>query len=112
MIDRSNLLVSGFALYTGGFPGVALAHSPPVPIGALFVFGAGSGPVTPTLFAGRSMLAPDNLRAGVMSFRTTTIGISQVVGPVAFTLAGGAIGYQSTLLGARSGPPSSLPCSR
>jgi ACDE family multidrug resistance protein len=99
-VSKTTLLVSGFALYASGFLGVALAHSPPVLVGALLVFGAGSGLVTPTLFAGLSALAPDRLRAGVMSLQTTTIGISQVVGPVLFTLVGGAIGYQSTLLGA------------
>jgi ACDE family multidrug resistance protein len=35
-----------------------------------------------------------------MSLRTTTIGVSQALGPALFTLAGGAVGYQSTLLGA------------
>ncbi len=30
----------------------------------------------------------------------TAIGVSQVVGPVAFTLAGGAFGYRSTPVGA------------
>ncbi len=99
-VSKTTLLVVGFALYAGGFLGVALAHSPPLLVGALLVFGAGSGLVTPTLFAGLSALAPDRLRAGVMSLQTTTIGISQVVGPVLFTLVGGAVGYQSTLLGA------------
>jgi len=99
-VSKTTLLVTGFALYAGGFLGVALAHSSAVLVGALLVFGAGSGLVTPTLFAGLSTLAPDRLRAGMMSLQTTTIGISQVVGPVVFTLAGGAIGYQSTLLGA------------
>jgi hypothetical protein len=59
--------------------------------------------VTPTLFASLSALAPDRVRAGVMSLQTTTIGISQVVGPVLFTLASADIGYQSTLLGASAG---------
>jgi MFS family permease len=99
-VSKTTLVVFGFALYAGGFLGVALAHAPPVLVGALLVFGAGSGLVTPTLFAGLSALAPDRVRAGVMSLQTTTIGISQVVGPVVFTLAGGVTGYQSTLLGA------------
>jgi ACDE family multidrug resistance protein len=99
-VSKTMLLVSGFALYAGGFLGSALAHSPPVLVGALIVFGAGSGLVTPTLFAGLSSLAPDRVRGGVMCLQTTTVGISQVVGPVLFTLVGDAIGYQSTLLGA------------
>lgn len=98
--SKTTLLATGFALYASGFLGVALAHSSSLLIGALLLFGAGSGLVTPTLFAGLSSLAPDQVRAGVMSLQTTTIGVSQLVGPVLFTLVGGAIGYQSTLLGA------------
>jgi MFS family permease len=99
-LSKTTLLIVGFALYAGGFLGVALAHAPVLLVGALLVFGAGSGLVTPTLFASLSALAPDRLRAGVMSLQTTTIGVSQVVGPVLFTTVGGATGYQSTLLGA------------
>jgi MFS family permease len=62
------------------------------------LFGVGSGLVTPTLFAGVSSLAPDHVRGGVMSLQTTTIGISQAVGPALFTLSGGALGYRGTLL--------------
>lgn len=92
------LLTAGFALYALGFLGVALASTLPLLIGGLLVFGVGSGLVTPTLFAKISVLAPDEVRGGVMSLQTTTIGISQAVGPALFTLLGGAIGYQSTLL--------------
>lgn len=98
--SRTMVLVTGFGLYAGGFLGVALAGSSSLLVGALLVFGAGSGLVTPTLFAGLSALAPDGVRAGVMSLQTTTIGVSQLIGPVLFTYAGGAVGYQSTLLGA------------
>ena len=38
-----------------------------------------------------------------MSLQTTTIGVSQAVGPALFTLLGGAIGYQGTLLSAGGG---------
>lgn len=38
-----------------------------------------------------------------MSLQTTTIGVSQAVGPALFTLVGGAIGYQGALLGASGG---------
>ncbi|QCC49347.1 MFS transporter [Halobellus limi] len=92
------LLTIGFALYALGFLGVALASTPLLLIAGLLVFGVGSGLVTPTLFARISVLAPDEVRGGVMSLQTTTIGISQAVGPAVFTLLGGAIGYQGTLL--------------
>lgn len=97
--SRSTLLTAGFALYASGFLGVAMAETSPGVVGWLLLFGIGSGLVTPTLFAGLSALAPDRARGGVMSLQTSTIGISQVIGPVAFTVLGGAIGYQLTLLG-------------
>ena len=98
-----SLLTVGFALYAIGFLGVALARTPPLLVGALLVIGVGNGLITPTLFAGLSVMAPDHVRGGVMSLQTTTIGISQAVGPAVFTLAGGAIGYQAPLLGGSTG---------
>jgi hypothetical protein len=56
--------VTGFALYASGLLGVALAGGPPLLVGSLLAFGAGSRLVTPTLFAGLSALAPDGVRAG------------------------------------------------
>jgi ACDE family multidrug resistance protein len=97
--STTTLLTAGFGLYAVGFSGVAVASTPPALVGALLVFGAGSGLVTPTLFASISSLAPDHVRGGVMSLQTTTIGVSQAVGPALFTGLGGAIGYQGTLLG-------------
>jgi MFS family permease len=101
--STTTLLTTGFALYAVGFLGVALAQTPPLLLGGLLIFGVGSGLVTPTLFARISGIAPDGVRGGVMSLQTTTIGISQVVGPALFTLLGGAIGYQSTLLSGSAG---------
>lgn len=96
--SKMSLLTAGFALYAIGFLGIAIASAPQLLVGALLLFGVGSGLVTPTLFASISALSPDHVRAGVMSLQTTTIGISQAVGPALFTLLGGAIGYQGTLL--------------
>jgi MFS family permease len=96
--STTTLLTAGFAAYAVGFLGVALAATPPSLVGALLVSGVGSGLVTPTLFAGLSALAPDHVRGGVMCLQTTTLGISQAAGPALFTLLGGAIGYQGTLL--------------
>ncbi len=101
--SRRTLLGVGFVLYASGFLGAALAETEPLLVAALLVFGVGSGLVTPTLFAALSTLAPDQVRAGVMSLQTTTIGVSQVVGPAVFTLVGGTVGYQTTLLGASAG---------
>ncbi len=97
---RSTLVVIGFASYALGFIGVGLADSLPVLVATLLVFGAGNGLVTPTLFAGISALAPDRYRGGLMGLQTTTIGASQVVGPVLFTTLGARLGYRTTLLAA------------
>lgn len=96
--STATLLTLGFALYAVGFLGIALAGALPLLVGGLLVFGVGSGLVTPTLFAGISTVAPDDVRGGLMSLQTTTIGISQAVGPALFTLSVAAIGYQATLL--------------
>jgi MFS family permease len=101
--STTRLLTVGFALYATALLGVALAGGVWSLVGALLLFGAGSGLVTPTLFAALSGLAPDRARAGVMSLQTSTVGISQAVGPALFTVLGGAVGYQSTLLGASAG---------
>jgi MFS family permease len=101
--STTTLLSTGFAFYAIGFLGVALANALPLLVGGLLVFGVGSGLITPTLFASVSALAPDHVRAGVMSLQTTTIGVSQVVGPALFTLVAGIVGYQGTLLGASGG---------
>lgn len=101
--SKTTLVVGGFGLYAVGFLGVAHAGTVPLLIGALLVFGTGNGLVTPTLFASVSALAPDGVRAGVMSLQTTTIGVSQAVGPALFTLFGGFVGYQGALLGGSFG---------
>ncbi|WP_144925245.1 MFS transporter [Halorubrum salsamenti] len=101
--STTTLLTAGFSLYALGFLAVALAGTSRLLIGGLLVFGAGSGLVTPTLFTRISVLAPEEVRAGVMSLQTTTIGISQAVGPALFALLGGTIGYQGTLLSGSAG---------
>jgi MFS family permease len=98
--STTTLLALGFALFATGFLGVALAETLPVLVAALLPFGVGSGLVTPTLFAGLSALAPDHVRAGVMSLQTTTIGAGQAAGPACFTFLGGLVGYRPTFLGA------------
>jgi ACDE family multidrug resistance protein len=96
--STTTLLGLGFALFATGFLGVALAETLPVLVAALLPFGVGSGLVTPTLFAGLSALAPDHVRAGVMSLQTTTIGAGQAAGPACFTVLGGLVGYRPTFL--------------
>jgi len=102
-LSTAKHLAVGFLLYAVGFLIVGFVDNQAALIGGLLVFGVGSGLVTPTLFGGISSLAPTHVRGGVMSLQTTTIGISQAVGPIAFTLLSGKIGYQRTLLGAGLG---------
>ena len=99
-ISMRTALTTGFGLYAGGFAIVALANGLWLLSGGLLLFGVGSGLVTPTLFTGLSTLAPDHLRGGVMSLQTTTIGLSQAAGPVAFTLLAAHFGYQPTFFAA------------
>ena len=99
-VSTRALLSCGFALYAVGFVAVGLAESRWLLVGGLLLFGVGSGFITPTLFTRISALAPDHLRGGVMSLQTTTIGISQAVGPLVFTLVAGSVGYQNVFLGA------------
>jgi MFS family permease len=98
-----SILAGGFTLFSFGLLGVALAGRPLWLVGALLVFGFGSGLVTPTLFAGISVLAPDRVRGGVLSMQTTIIGTSQAIGPALFALLGGVIGYESTIIVASGG---------
>lgn len=98
--SRRTLVGCGFALYAVGLLGAALGGSLPIVVAALVAFGAGGGLLTPTIFAAISAMAPDRVRAGVMSLQATTIGLSQAVGPVAFLFAAGAVGYRTTLVGA------------
>lgn len=56
------------------------------------------GVMTPTLFVTISDIAPTRYRAGVMSLRTTTAGLSQTVGPVVFTEMSGILGYQAAFI--------------
>jgi MFS family permease len=101
--SATTLLAVGFVLYALGFLGVAVAETTSHLVASLLVFGGGSGLITPTLFATISSLAPDHVRAGVMSLQTTTIGASQTVGPALFTLLGGTAGYRTAILGASGG---------
>ncbi|WP_276274124.1 MFS transporter [Haloarcula litorea] len=94
----TTLLGTGFTCYALGLLGVAFAPSFAILVFSLCVFGVGSGLVTPTLFGSVSAIAPDHVRAGVMSLQTTTIGVSQVAGPVLFTFVAGAVGYRGSLL--------------
>lgn len=98
--DRRERLALGFGTFGAGTAVIGASVVLPFFVVALVAVGTGLGIMIPTLFAIISDLAPDRLRAGVMSLRTTTVGITQTVGPVLFTLSSGAVGYRSVFFGA------------
>lgn len=98
--DRRERLALGFGTFGAGTAVIGASVVLPLFVVALVAVGTGLGIMIPTLFAVISDLAPDRLRAGVMSLRTTTVGITQTVGPVLFTLSSGAVGYRSVFFGA------------
>lgn len=98
--DRRQRLVLGFGTFGAGTAAVGASVGLALFVVALVTVGAGLGITIPTLFAIISDLAPDRLRAGVMSLRTTTVGITQTVGPVLFTLSSGTVGYQAVFFSA------------
>lgn len=98
--DRRERLVLGFGTFGAGTAAVGTSLGLALFVVALVAVGVGLGITIPTLFAIISDLAPDRLRAGVMSLRTTTVGITQTVGPLLFTLSSGAVGYGTVFVGA------------
>lgn len=98
--DRRERLILGFGTFGAGTTAIGASVALPLFGAALVAVGTGLGVLIPTLFAIVSDLAPDRLRAGVMSLRTTTVGITQTIGPVLFTLSSGLVGYRSVFVGA------------
>jgi MFS family permease len=99
-LDRGERLTLGFGAFGVGTGTIGASVALPIFGVALVAVGIGLGVMIPTLFAIISDLAPDRLRAGVMSLRTTTVGITQTVGPVVFTLSSGLVGYRSVFVAA------------
>jgi MFS family permease len=97
---RRERLTLGFGAFGTGTAAIGASVVVPLIAVALVAVGAGLGVMIPTLFAIISDLAPDRLRAGVMSLRTTTVGITQTVGPILFTLSSGSFGYRSVFVSA------------
>jgi len=94
------LVAVGFVAYGLGLFGVRLAPSPVAVAAALLVFGVGFGVVMPSIDTTVVTLVDDDLRAGVMSLRTSVLRLGQTVGPVAFTATADA-GFENTIVGYR-----------
>ncbi|AZH27116.1 MFS transporter [Haloplanus aerogenes] len=95
------LVAVGFVAYGLGLFGVRLAPSPVGIAVALLIFGVGFGVVMPSIDTAVVTLVDDDLRAGVMSLRTSVLRLGQTVGPVAFTATADA-GFASTVAGYRA----------
>lgn len=94
------LVSVGVAALGVGLLGVWAARSP-VEVGvAILAFGAGMGLVVPSLDTITSSLVDREFRAGVTSFRTSSIRIGQTVGPPLFTAVAVVTGYRRLVLAA------------
>ena len=92
------LVSGGFVALGVGLLGVWAARSPAQVGVAILAFGAGMGMVLPSLDTITSSLAGREFRAGVTSFRTSSIRIGQTVGPPLFTAVAVVTGYGPLVL--------------
>lgn len=81
------LIAVGFLLYGGSLLGLATQPSLVFVVVCLLAFGTGVGLITPSLDSTIVGLVPEELRAGLMSVRTSMLRLGQTIGPVAFTAA-------------------------
>jgi MFS family permease len=100
-LQPSQLVAVGFVAYGLGLFGVRLAPSPLAVAAALLVFGVGFGVVMPAIDTTVVTLVDDDLRAGVMSLRTSVLRLGQTLGPVGFT-ATADVGFATTVAGYRA----------
>lgn len=93
MASANSLIAVGGILCGGALLGLSVdPHVVFVGL-ALFVFGVGFGLVQPSLDNVIVSFVPSNMRAGMMSVRTSTLRLGQTAGPVVFTLvASGDLG--------------------
>lgn len=104
MAGANSLIAIGGILCGGALLGLS-AGSHVVLVGlALFVFGVGFGLVQPSLDNVIVSFVPSNMRAGMMSVRTSTLRLGQTAGPVVFTLVasgdlGVSVGYTDLFSG-------------
>lgn len=95
--EPPQLVSLGFVLFGSSLLGVWLAPSPLFVGVALLLFGSGFGVAMPALDTTAVTVVNDQLRAGMMSLRTSMLRLGQTLGPVAFTFtAGGAFEHRAT----------------
>lgn len=92
------LIAVGFLLYGGSLLGLATQPSLALVVVCLLAFGTGVGLITPSLDSTIVGLVPEELRAGLMSVRTSMLRLGQTIGPVAFTAAA-SLSFGSNTIG-------------
>lgn len=99
--DPATLVPVGFVCCGAALLGLSTQPRIAFVAPSLFGFGVGLGLIQPSLDSVIVGLVPGELRAGMMSVRTSTLRFGQTAGPVAFTTGASAIGvgYSSVLSG-------------
>lgn len=97
--DPATLVPTGFVCCGIALLGLSVLPQIPLVALSLFGFGVGLGLVQPSLDSVIVGLVSGELRAGMMSVRTSTLRFGQTAGPVAFTTvaSGVGIGYSTVL---------------
>lgn len=89
--EPPQLVALGFILFGLSLCSVWLAPSTAFVGASLLLFGAGFGIAMPALDTTVVTVGSDRLRAGMMSLRTSMLRLGQTLGPLAFTIAAGAV---------------------
>lgn len=83
--EPEELVALGFLAYGASLIGVWLAPTPALVGVALLAFGVGFGIVMPSVDTAVVTLVSGDLRAGMMSMRTSVLSLGKTVGPFLFT---------------------------
>jgi sugar phosphate permease len=81
------LIGIGFIGYGLGLAGAGIVSSPSLIALALLSYGVGFGMVFPSIDTTLVSIVSDDLRAGVMSVRTSVMRVDHTAGPIVFTVA-------------------------
>ncbi|THE65314.1 MFS transporter [Salinadaptatus halalkaliphilus] len=95
------LIGAGLAIYGVSLAAIgAVLHSGSVLsiVGAVVVFGVGSGLAIPSMNTAVSSFTPGRFRGGAVSLRTSFIHTGEAAGPAIFPLAAAVVGYQPVLV--------------
>jgi MFS family permease len=96
-----DLVALGFVCYGVSLLLLWRAPSAVTVAGSLLVFGVGLGILIPSIDTTVVAMVGDDLRAGIMSLRTSVLRVGQTLGPVAFPLAAETF-FESRVAGYRT----------